>query len=176
MGRKHTSRSRGFGVGEEYDAGLALLYKLCESRLGAIVGLELAAKGGEVDCLASLCDAAALSSRGFTVRRTDNSVLDSLLCLGLLALSRGLLLRRPHRSWRCLLALAEFGGHGESVVAKLKLGRVSVAKIFRREYTQYRDVDVRMELRDGSKKLDVGRRLPEPILFLVTCGATAQRE
>jgi hypothetical protein len=101
---------------------------------------------------------------------------NSLLCLGLLALSRGLLLRRPDRSWRCLLALAEFGRHGESVVAKLKLGRVSVAKIFRREYTQYRDVDVRMELRDGSKKLDVGRRLPEPILFLVTCGATAQRE
>jgi hypothetical protein len=62
MGRKHTSRSRGFGVGEEHDAGLALLYELREGCLGAIVGLDIAAEGGEVNCLASLCGAAALSS------------------------------------------------------------------------------------------------------------------
>lgn len=49
-----TSWCGGFGVREQHDATLALLYKLRERCLLSIVRFNLSTEVGEVDCVANL--------------------------------------------------------------------------------------------------------------------------
>lgn len=124
MSGKHTSWSGSFRVGEQDHAGLAVLDELRETRLGPLVGLNLAAEAGEVNGIADLgnttdCGGWSLSGL-FPVGFAGHGLLDGfdlfnngLLCLGDLAFGRGLLLLgRAHGGGRGCLALAELN-HGD---------------------------------------------------------------
>lgn len=113
---KLTTRGRGLGVGKEGDAGLALVDEGFERRLGAIVGLDLAAEALKVDGVADRelgrGSGGAVGARGG--RRS--LLLGRGLGLGGLgggSLGRPRLLRRGRRRRRRGLALAKFDGHGE---------------------------------------------------------------
>lgn len=123
FGAALTSRSRGLGVREEHDTGLALVDERLQTGLDAVIGLNLAAEAVERDDVAHLRLAgdavggggggSLFSGRGRGLGRTAAG-LDGLLDLfghlgdlGLLLLGRRLRGRRGRG-----LALAEFDGHG----------------------------------------------------------------
>ena len=126
-----TSGGRRFRVGEQNDAAFALLDELREGRLGAVVRLDLAAEGREVDGVADLGRAG-----GRAIGGARHGLLDGLdgidhgglclahgrLLLGLLGLGRGLLFGRARWRWGRRLALAELdhgGLRAEYGLAKL---------------------------------------------------------
>lgn len=140
-----TSRGRGLGVREQHHAALALLYKLRKRRLVAIVGLDVSAKGSQVNCVADLGLTARRSRRG-AVGLANNSLLDGLdlvgdgvldlfghgfVALGLFGLCGGLLLCwRSGRGGR-RLALPKLDRHG----GRVSRAGVAVASVSRGSIT-----------------------------------------
>jgi hypothetical protein len=124
-----TSWRRSLGVGEQYNAAIALFYKLRKCRLVPIIRLNLSAERCEINRVADFRWASRSGSgSGLAVALTNNSFLDSfdllndsfldfldhsLLALGLLVLRGRLLLRRAHWRWGRFLALTELDRHVE---------------------------------------------------------------